>query len=68
MPRRGECRKTVPYFPKKYEEVVGHIQTEADFFTPSHERRARALQNDLLDAVVSFGQRFTKRLVTQPPF
>jgi hypothetical protein len=35
MPRRGECCKTISYFPKKYEEVVGHIQAEADFFTPS---------------------------------
>jgi hypothetical protein len=35
MPRRGECRKIIPDFPKKYEEVVGHIQAEADSFTPS---------------------------------
>ena len=42
MPRRGECRKTTPCFPKGYEDIVGHIVTEANFFTPSETYRAWA--------------------------
>ena len=39
MPRHEECRKTNPCFPKDYEDIVGHIMTEVNFFTPSEWRR-----------------------------
>ena len=40
MPSLVEYRKITPCFPKDYEDVVGHIVTEADFFTPSEAPRA----------------------------
>ena len=40
MPRHEECRKTNPCFPKNYEDIVGHIMTEVNFFTPSEPGRS----------------------------
>jgi hypothetical protein len=39
MPRHGECRKINPCFPKDSVDIVGHIMTEANFFTPSERGR-----------------------------
>jgi hypothetical protein len=38
MPRLEGRSKTNPCFPKDYEDIVGHIITEVNFFTPSEPR------------------------------
>jgi hypothetical protein len=53
MPRHEECRKTNPCFPKDYEDIVGHIMTEANFFTPSERLECGAFRRFGTDFVPS---------------
>jgi hypothetical protein len=46
MPRHGECHKTNPCFPKDSVDIVGHIMTEANFFTPSEARRVETVRRE----------------------
>jgi hypothetical protein len=43
MPRHREYQKTSPCFPKDYEDIVRHIMTEANFFTPSQPARVHLI-------------------------
>jgi hypothetical protein len=65
MPRHEECRKTNPCFPKDYEDIVGHIMTEANFFTPSHPRSVRAGGASARKSVIDL--RVTAVLLLKPP-